>query len=423
MKRKSFYFGLGLLVLFIIWTVALQFVDVGTIGPQGSSVGFATLNKTVHSITGVHMSLYTITDWLGLVPICFIMGFGILGLCEWIKRKNLFKVDFSILTLGGFYIVVMVLYIFFEMFVVNYRPVLINGILEASYPSSTTMLVMCVMPTAIMQFNARIKNSGFKKCVNVLITAFIAFMVIGRLVSGVHWFSDIIGGALLSSGLVLIYHSIQLSGEKEMIKNDYIIRLERKEDYPVVENLIREAFWNVYRPGCLEHYLITKLREHPDFVKELDFVMEKDGEIIGQNVFVKANIKADDGRDIPILTMGPICITPELKRRGYGKILLDYSIKKATELGFGAVCFEGNINFYGKSGFTFAREFGLRYHGLPEGADASFFLCKELIPGYLSGITGEYGPPEVYLFPEEEAEEFDKKFHYKEKLKLPGQLF
>ena len=208
-----------------------------------------------------------------------------------------------------------------------------------------------------------------------------------------------------------------------MSKNDYLIRLERKEDYPVVENLIRESFWNVYRPGCLEHYLITKLREHPDFVKELDFVMEKDGEIIGQNVFVRANIKADDGRNIPILTMGPICITPKLKRQGYGKILLDYSIEKATELGFGAVCFEGNINFYGKSGFTYASEFGIRYHGLPEDADASFFLCKELIPGYLSGITGEYGPPEVYLFPEEEAEEFDKKFLYKEKLKLPGQLF
>ena len=182
-----------------------------------------------------------------------------------------------------------------------------------------------------------------------------------------------------------------------MSKNDYLIRLERKEDYPVVENLIRESFWNVYRPGCLEHYLITKLREHSDFVKELDFVMEKDGEIIGQNVFVKANIKADDGRNIPILTMGPICIAPELKRRGYGKILLDYSIKKATELGFGAVCFEGNINFYGKSGFTFAREFGLRYHGLPEGADASFFLCKELIPGYLNSITGEYATPKGYF--------------------------
>ena len=208
MKRKSFYIGLGLLVLFIIWTVALRFVDVVAIGPQGSSVGFATLNKMIHNITGVNMSLYTITDWLGLVPICFIIGFGILGLCEWIKRKNLFKVDYNIITLGGFYIVVMVAYIFFEMFVVNYRPVLINGILEASYPSSTTMLVMCVMPTAIMQFNARIKNSRFKKCVNILIAAFIAFMVIGRLVSGVHWLSDIIGGALLSSGLVMIYYSV-----------------------------------------------------------------------------------------------------------------------------------------------------------------------------------------------------------------------
>ena len=208
MKRKSFYSGLGLLALFIIWTVALGFVDVEEIGPQGSSVGFATLNKMIHNITGVHMSLYTITDWLGLVPICFIMGFGILGLCEWIKRKSLFKVDYSILTLGGFYIIVMAVYIFFEMFVVNYRPILINGILEASYPSSTTMLVMCVMLTAIMQFNSRIKSNIVKKCVNILIIAFIAFMVIGRLVSGIHWFSDIIGGALLSAGLVLLYHAI-----------------------------------------------------------------------------------------------------------------------------------------------------------------------------------------------------------------------
>ena len=208
-----------------------------------------------------------------------------------------------------------------------------------------------------------------------------------------------------------------------MSKNDYLIRLERKEDYPVVENIIREAFWNVYRPGCMEHYLITRLREHPDFVKELDFVMEKDGEIIGQNVFVKANIKDDDGRNIPILTMGPICITPKLKRQGYGKILLDYSIEKATELGFGAVCFEGNINFYGKSGFTFASEFGLRYHGLPEGADASFFLCKELVPGYLNSITGEYATPKAYFVDEADVEEFDKNFSPKQKLKLSDQLF
>ena len=208
MKRKSFYIGLGLLVLFVIWTVALRFIDVQAIGSQGSVVGFATINRFIHNLTGVHMSLYTITDWLSLVPLCFIMGFGILGLCQWTRRKNLFKVDYSILTLGGFYIIVMALYIFFEMFVVNYRPILINGNLEASYPSSTTMLVACVMPTAIMQFNACIKNSGFKKCLNILIVAFIAFMVIARLLSGVHWFSDIIGGALLSGGLVMIYYAI-----------------------------------------------------------------------------------------------------------------------------------------------------------------------------------------------------------------------
>ena len=208
MKRKSFYIGVGLLALFVLWTVALHFVGVGAIGPGGSSVGFATLNKLIHNSTGVHMSLYTITDWLGLVPLCFIIGFGVLGLCEWIKRKNLFKVDYNILVLGGFYIVVMAIYIFFEMFVVNYRPILINGYLEASYPSSTTVLVMCVMPTAIMQFNTRIKNSIIRWCVAFIITAFIVFMVIGRLVSGVHWFSDIVGGAILSSGLVMIYDSI-----------------------------------------------------------------------------------------------------------------------------------------------------------------------------------------------------------------------
>ena len=182
-----------------------------------------------------------------------------------------------------------------------------------------------------------------------------------------------------------------------MNKNDYIIRLERKEEYREVENLVREAFWNVYRPGCLEHYVLNQLRDDEAFVPELDFVMEKDGQLIGQNMFMRAIIKADDGRDIPIMTMGPICIKPELKRQGYGKELLDYSLEKATELGCGALCFEGNINFYGKSGFTFASEFGIRYHGLPEGVDSSFFLCKELIPGYLSGVTGEYTPPQVYV--------------------------
>ncbi|MBR3786644.1 MAG: N-acetyltransferase [Firmicutes bacterium] len=208
-----------------------------------------------------------------------------------------------------------------------------------------------------------------------------------------------------------------------MNKNDYTIRLERKEEYREVENLVRESFWNVYRPGCLEHYVLNQLRNDPAFVRELDFVLEKDGKIIGQNMFMRASIKADDGREIPIMTMGPICITPELKGQGYGKLLLDYSLTKAAELGCGAVCFEGNFAFYGKSGFTFAREYGIRYHGLPEGADDSFFLCKELIPGYLDGITGEYATPQGYFVDEAEAEEFDKQLPHKEKLKLPGQLF
>ena len=208
-----------------------------------------------------------------------------------------------------------------------------------------------------------------------------------------------------------------------MSKNDYLIRLERKEDYREAENLVREAFWNLYRPGCLEHYVLNQLRDDIDFIPELDFVMERDGKIIGQNVFVKAHIKADDESNISILTMGPICIANELKRQGYGKILLDYSLKKAAELGFGAVCFEGNIDFYGKSGFAFASEFGIRYHGLPEGADASFFLCKELISGYLTGVTGEYATPKAYFVDESKADEFDKNFPYKEKLKLPGQIF
>ena len=202
-----------------------------------------------------------------------------------------------------------------------------------------------------------------------------------------------------------------------------IIRNEKREDYRAVENLIRESFWNVYRPGCLEHYVIHKLRDDAAFIPELSFVMELDGKLIGQNVFMKANIKADDGRDIPIMTMGPICIAPEFKGKGYGKILLDYSLERAREYGCQALCFEGNINFYGKSGFTFASNFGIRYHGLPDGEDASFFLCKELEEGYLDGVTGEYAPPQGYFVDENEAEEFDKNFPKKEKLKLPGQLF
>ena len=204
-NRRNFGIAAGILLSFLLWTAAIRFVDVQAIGPQESTVGFAGLNQFVHNLTGVHMSLYTITDWLGLVPFVFVMGFAVLGLTQWIKRKHLLKVDYSILVLGGFYIVVMAAYSLFEVCVVNYRPVLIDGILEASYPSSTTMLVMCVMPTAIMQFHIRIKNQVLKGCIDVLITTFVVFMVIGRLLSGVHWITDIIGGALLSAGLVMMY--------------------------------------------------------------------------------------------------------------------------------------------------------------------------------------------------------------------------
>ncbi len=206
-------------------------------------------------------------------------------------------------------------------------------------------------------------------------------------------------------------------------RNNITFRHEEPQDYRAGENMVRDSLCNVYRPGCLEHFVLHKLRTDPDFVKELDYVMEKDGQIIGQNIFMRAHIKADDGRDIPVLAMGPICITPELKRRGYGKMLLDYTLEKAKEMGFGAMCFEGNIDFYGKSGFTYASEFGIRYHDLPEGADASFFLCKELIKGYLDGISGEYAPPAGYMVDEAAAEEFDKQFPHKEKQKLPGQIF
>ena len=208
-----------------------------------------------------------------------------------------------------------------------------------------------------------------------------------------------------------------------MNTNGVIIRFEDKGEYREVENLIRESFWNVYRPGCSEHYVIHVLRDDPAFVKELDFVMEKDGHLIGQNMFMRTVINADDGRDIEVLTMGPICITPELKRRGFGKKLLDFSLEKAAELGFGAVLFEGNIDFYGKSGFGYARKFGIRYHDLPEDADDSFFLCRELIPGFLDDVTGVYQTPKGYYVDDADVEEFDRDFPYKEKLKLPGQLF
>ena len=239
-------------------------------------------------------------------------------------------------------------------------------------------------------------------------------------------------------------------GGNEVDTNEYTIRLEKEEDYRAVENLVRESFWNVYRPGCSEHYVIHVLRDDPAFVKELDFVMEQDGKLIGQNMFMKTIIEADASapglspgepapalrglkaspageasarRTIPVLTMGPIGITPELKRRGYGKVLLDYSLEKAAGMGFGAVLFEGNIGFYSHCGFSYAHNFGIRYHDLPDGADDSFFLCKELIPGYLHDVTGVYQTPQGYYVKDEDVEVFDRNFPPKAKLKLPGQIF
>lgn len=191
---------------FSLWTLLVRHIDTKPIGPNGSVVGFATLNEFVHNLTGVNMTLYNITDWSGLVPVFIAFDFALLGLFQWIKRRKITKVDYSILALGGFYIAVIGVYLLFERVVINYRPVLINGFLEVSYPSSTTLLAMCVMPTALMQFNNRMKNKALKKFVSAITIFFIAFMVIGRIVSGVHWITDIIGGALLSTGLVVMYY-------------------------------------------------------------------------------------------------------------------------------------------------------------------------------------------------------------------------
>ena len=212
MKRK-FYISAGLLLAFLLWTILVCFVDVGAIGPNGSSVGLAGINGWFHQLTGVHMVLYHITDWLGLVPVVVGFGFAILGLAQWIKRKSILKVDFDILVLGGFYILTLAGYLLFEEFVINYRPVMINGYLEASYPSSTTLLVLCVMPTAMLQLKDRIKNAILRRCVLWSISIFMFLMVIGRLISGVHWLTDIVGGILLSWGLVMLYQALAHPGQ------------------------------------------------------------------------------------------------------------------------------------------------------------------------------------------------------------------
>lgn len=211
MKRqniKNLSATIFLLVSFIGWTFLVSFVDVKTVGPLGSCVGLSKINTTFHALTGVHFTLYNITDWLGIVPVAFALGFAILGLAEWIKRRRLKKVDYSLFVLGGFYIVTIAVYFLFENVVVNYRPTLIDGYLEVSYPSSTTLLVLTVMPTALLELKSRIKQVPLKKCVVCGIVLFIIFMVGGRLISGVHWLTDIIGGVLLSSSLVMGYRSV-----------------------------------------------------------------------------------------------------------------------------------------------------------------------------------------------------------------------
>lgn len=206
------------------------------------------------------------------------------------------------------------------------------------------------------------------------------------------------------------------------MNNDYTIRLENKADYKEVENLTREAFWNLYRPGCLEHYVLHCYRDREEFVRELDLVMEKDGKIIGHIMYVHSEIQADDGRVIPIMTFGPFSIAPEYKHKGYGTKLLQYSMNKAIELGLGAIAICGNIDYYGKFGFVPASTKGVHYFAEPRENEVPYFLIKELHAGWLNGITGTYKDPEGYFVDEKEAEEFDTHFPPKEKLKLPGQL-
>ena len=205
---KRLLVSLGWWTAFILWTILLKVVDVQPIGPSGSAVGFATINGFVHRLTDVWMPIYTITDWLGLVPVFIGFGFAIVGLCQWIRRRNLFKVDFSILILGAFYLLMLAVYLLFETVVINYRPVLIYGYLEASYPSSTTLLTLCVMPTTMWQLRRRIRHVFWRRLVMVVCVLFTVFMVGGRLLAGVHWLTDIVGGAFLSAGMVTLYDAV-----------------------------------------------------------------------------------------------------------------------------------------------------------------------------------------------------------------------
>ena len=213
-EKRNLLTGAGLIAAFALWTVLIQWVDVQAVGQNGTKIGFADFNVWFHQLTGVHMTLYTITDWLGLVPIFICLCFGVLGLVQLIKRRSLLRVDPDILLLGIYYVLVIACYLIFEMIPVNYRPVLIEGRLEASYPSSTTLLVLSVMPTLWFQANRRVSNAMIRKAVAVFVVTFSVFMVIGRLVSGVHWATDIIGSVLLSAGLYMLYRSVVLYSGK-----------------------------------------------------------------------------------------------------------------------------------------------------------------------------------------------------------------
>ena len=216
-SKKLLFTGILLIVVFAIWTLLIQVVDVQPIGQNGTNIGFATFNIWFHELTGVHMTIYTITDWMGLIPVFVCMIFGGIGLGQWIKRRSLLKVDRDILFLGIYYVIVIFGYLIFEMIPINYRPILIEGVMEASYPSSTTLLVLSVMPTLTFQMNRRMKNMTVCKMLSILTILFSSFMVVGRWICGVHWFTDIIGSIILSAGLFCVYKGVVLSDRSKKI--------------------------------------------------------------------------------------------------------------------------------------------------------------------------------------------------------------
>lgn len=213
--KRVLFIGSMFVVAFAVWTALIQIVDVQPIGQNGTDIGFASFNSWFHKLTGVHMTIYAITDWLGLIPLFVCMIFGGIGFVQLVKRRSLFKVDYDIIFLGIYYVIVIFGYLIFEMIPINYRPILIEGFMEASYPSSTTLLVLSVMPTLIFQVNRRVENIVVKKTICILTSIFSAFMVIGRLVSGVHWFTDIVGSIMLSTGLFCTYKAVVLLCYKE----------------------------------------------------------------------------------------------------------------------------------------------------------------------------------------------------------------